>query len=120
MAPAPSARLPRFQRLPGHGRPRPGRARPRRHPADRAVPPALRFAGTDDDDITNATNRTPYPTLHLIREASIDRAVQAFPEAEAIFEVNMATLEKLGPEGWARSTSGPRCAAGRLWQAPKP
>ena len=63
--------------------------------------PRFQFAGTDEDDITNATNRAPYPTLHLIREASIDRAVAAFPEAEAIYEANMATLEKLGPEGWA-------------------
>ena len=41
-----------------------------------------------------------YPTLHLIREASIDRAVEAFPEAESIYEANIATMEKLGPEGW--------------------
>ena len=63
--------------------------------------PRFQFAGTDEDDITNATNRAPYPTLHLIREASIDRAVAAFPEAEAIYEANMASLEKLGDEGWA-------------------
>jgi hypothetical protein len=69
--------------------------------------PQFQFAGTSDDDITNFTNRAPYPTLHLIREASIDRAVQAFPEAEAIFEVNMATLEKLGPDGWAALDVGP-------------
>ena len=69
--------------------------------------PRFVFAGTQDDDITNFTNRTPYPTLHLIRETSIDRAVQAFPEAEAIFEVNMATMEKLGPEGWAALDVGP-------------
>lgn len=62
--------------------------------------PRYRFAGTPADDITNYTNRAPYPTLHLIREASIDRAVQAFPEAEAIYEANMATLEKLGHAGW--------------------
>ena len=63
--------------------------------------PRFQFAGTDEDDITNATNRAPYPTLHLIREESIDRAVEAFPEAEAIYEANMATLERLGPRGWA-------------------
>jgi hypothetical protein len=62
--------------------------------------PQYQFAGTDENDITNFTNRSPYPTLHLIREASIDRAVSAFPQAEAIFEVNMATLQKLGLEGW--------------------
>ena len=63
--------------------------------------PRFQFADTEPDDITNATNRAPYPTLHLLREESVDRAVAAFPEAEAIFERNMATLEKLGTQGWA-------------------
>ena len=63
--------------------------------------PQFQFADTEPDDVTNATNRAPYPTLHLLREESVDRAVAAFPEAEAIFERNMATLEKLGPQGWA-------------------
>ena len=62
--------------------------------------PDFQFADTEPDDITNYTNRSPYPTLHLIREASIDRAVEAFPEAEMIYEVNMATMEKLGHAGW--------------------
>ena len=70
--------------------------------------PRFQFAGTDADDITNATNRAPYPTLHLIREDSIDRAVAAFPEAESIYEANMATLEKLGHAGWAALQVGPR------------
>ena len=69
--------------------------------------PRYRFAGTAPDDITNFTNRAPYPTLHLLREASIERAVQAFPEAEAIYEANMATLERLGPEGWHALDLGP-------------
>ena len=69
--------------------------------------PQYQFAGTDENDITNFTNRSPYPTLHLLREASIDRAVEAFPEAEAIFEVNMATLEKLGLDGWQALQVGP-------------
>lgn len=69
--------------------------------------PRFQFAGTAEDDITNATNRAPHPTLHLIREASIDRAVEAFPEAETIFEANMATLEKLGHAGWAALDVGP-------------
>ena len=63
--------------------------------------PDYQFEGTTPDDIENATNRSPYPTLHLIREASIDRAVAAFPEAEAIFEANIETMQKLGPAGWA-------------------
>lgn len=64
--------------------------------------PDYQFAGTDIDDITNFTNRSPYPTLHLIREDSIDEAVKAFPQAEAIFETNMATMEKLGLSGWKK------------------
>lgn len=70
--------------------------------------PRFQFADTAEDDITNATNRAPYPTLHLLREESIDRAVEAFPEAEAIFEANMQTLEELGEEGWQALDVGPR------------
>ena len=69
--------------------------------------PLYQFAGTDEDDITNFTNRSPYPTLHLIREASIDRAVAAFPEAEDIFEANMATMNRLGLQGWQDLNVGP-------------
>jgi hypothetical protein len=63
--------------------------------------PQYRFAGADDDAIGNATNQSPYPTLHLLREASVARAVEAFPQAEAIFETNLRTLEALGADGWA-------------------
>jgi len=63
--------------------------------------PDYQFAGTQADDITNFTNRSPYPTLHLLREDSIDRAVDAFPDAESIFERNMETMERIGLEGWA-------------------
>jgi uncharacterized protein len=62
--------------------------------------PQYQFASTEPDDITNYTNRAPYPTLHLLKESSIDQAVEAFPEAEAIFEVNMETMERLGLKGW--------------------
>lgn len=62
--------------------------------------PDFQFAGTTADDITNFTNRSPYPTLHLLRESSIDRAVAVFPEAEAIYETNMETLRRLGHTGW--------------------
>ena len=71
--------------------------------------PRFQFAGTDAEDITNATNRTPYPTLHLLREDSIDRAVHAYPEAETIYERNMQVLEDLGAEGWGRLDVGARC-----------
>lgn len=69
--------------------------------------PHFQFADTEPDDITNFTNRSPYPTLHLLREDSIDRAVEAFPEAETIYETNMATLEKLGIQGWQNLDVGP-------------
>jgi hypothetical protein len=62
--------------------------------------PHFVFAGEDESDITNYTNRAPYPTLHLLREASMDRAVAAFPEAAAIYETNMETLRRLGHAGW--------------------
>ena len=65
--------------------------------------PRFQFAGTDADDITNFTNRAPWPVLHLLREASVDRAVQAYPDAAAIYEANMRTLRRLGHEGWART-----------------
>jgi hypothetical protein len=68
--------------------------------------PDYQFAGTHANDITNYTNRSPYPTLHLLREDSVDRAVAAFPDAESIFERNMATMEQLGPEGWAALNVG--------------
>jgi hypothetical protein len=63
--------------------------------------PDYRFDGTEPDDPGNASNRAPYPTLHLLREASVDRAVEAFLEAEAIFENNLRTLAALGVDGWA-------------------
>jgi hypothetical protein len=68
--------------------------------------PRFQFAGTAIDDIGNFTNRAPYPTLHLLREASIDRAVEAFPEPEAIYEANIETLERLGHAGWERLMAG--------------
>ena len=63
--------------------------------------PQFQFAGTEPDEIGNATNRSPYPTLHLLREDSVERAVAAVPEAAAIFENNIRTLEQLGAQGWA-------------------
>ena len=69
--------------------------------------PRYQFGGTDVDDMGNFSNRAPYPTLHLLREDSIDRAVEAFPEAEAIFEQNIARLEQIGPAGWQALDVGP-------------
>ena len=62
--------------------------------------PAFQFADTEPEDIGNYTNRAPYPTLHLIREESLSRAVAAYPDAEAIYGRNIETLEKLGIAGW--------------------
>lgn len=65
--------------------------------------PGYRFAdGGGDDDITHFTNRSPYPTLHLLRESSIEAAAAAFPDAADIYETNMVTLRRLGHEGWRR------------------
>jgi uncharacterized protein len=62
--------------------------------------PDYRFDGTAPDDISNYTNRAPYPIFHLLREASIDRAVAAFPDAADIYERNIETLERLGRDGF--------------------
>jgi len=62
--------------------------------------PTFQFADTEPDDLGNYTNRAPFPTLHLIREASISRAVAAYPDAEAIYGRNIETLNKLGIAGW--------------------
>ena len=72
--------------------------------------PRFQFDGTAPDDISNYTNRAPFAILHLLREESVERAVQAFPEAEAIFEQNIATLEKLGHEGWNALGFKPKAA----------
>lgn len=71
--------------------------------------PQFQFEGTEIEDITNATNRAPYPTLHLIREESLDAAVEAFPEAEMIYERNMEVLRELGHAGWQALDVGARC-----------
>jgi uncharacterized protein len=71
--------------------------------------PQYRFAGTEPGDITNATNRSPYPTLHLLREDSVERAVAAVADPEDIPHTNMHTLRQLGDAGWARLAAA--CAA---------
>ena len=63
--------------------------------------PHYRFAGTEASDIGNATNRSPWPVLQLLREASIDRVLEPIEAPEAIYEANLRTLEKLGSAGWA-------------------
>ncbi|MDO5103104.1 MAG: DUF1415 domain-containing protein [Lautropia sp.] len=74
--------------------------------------PQYQFAGTAPEDIGNATNRSPYPTLHLLRESSIDRAVAAWKgDTVQIFENNIARLEALGEDGWRELA--------RQWQPPR-
>jgi len=60
--------------------------------------PHYQFAEAEPDDIGNETNRSPHPTLHLLREESIARAVDSFGDTDSISAANLATLEKLGPE----------------------
>ena len=62
--------------------------------------PDYRFADSQPGDIENFSNRSPYPTLHLLRETSIARAVAAFPDAASIYDRNMDTLRNLGHAGW--------------------
>ncbi len=69
--------------------------------------PQFQFAGSVADDIANATNRAPYPTLHLLREDSVSRAVEALPDAHTIFQRNIEVLRRLGAEGWAALGVGP-------------
>jgi hypothetical protein len=64
--------------------------------------PQYRFAGSPARALSNATNRSPYPLLHLLREASVDRAVAACPDPQDIVAANQATLQRLGPAGWER------------------
>ncbi|CAG2132255.1 hypothetical protein LMG19282_00574 [Cupriavidus campinensis] len=64
--------------------------------------PDYQFEGTEADDIENYTNRAPYPILHLLREDSIARAAEAFPDAADIYERNQATMRRLGIDGYRR------------------
>ncbi|WP_027797374.1 DUF1415 domain-containing protein [Paraburkholderia acidipaludis] len=74
--------------------------------------PHYQFEGTEPDDIENYTNRAPWPILHLLREASIERAVAAFPDAADIYERNQATLRRLGLQGWRDWMNRPGDKAG--------
>lgn len=69
--------------------------------------PQYQFADTEADDVTNCSNRSPYPTLHLLRESSVERAVAAHPDTEQIYRDNIRTLRQLDREGWARLDVGP-------------
>lgn len=62
--------------------------------------PDYQFAESGFDDIENFSNRSPFPTLHLLREVSVARAVAAFPDGSRIYEKNIDTLRALGHAGW--------------------
>ncbi len=67
--------------------------------------PHYQFAGTNPDDAENLTNRAPYPILHILREDSVAKAVEAYPEPDTIIERNIATMEKLGADGFRKLLS---------------
>ena len=69
--------------------------------------PDYQFADAAPDAVDNLSNRSPYPTLHLLREDSVSRAVDAYPETDSIYEDNIRTLRRLGHEGWLRWMQGP-------------
>lgn len=62
--------------------------------------PGYQFAGTSADDVENLTNQSPYPMLHVLREDSVSRAVEAFPDAALIYDRNTALLREMGVAGW--------------------
>lgn len=64
--------------------------------------PKYQFAGTAPEDVTNYTNRSPYPMLHLLRESSVTKVLETFQNPEAIPEKNIETLNDLGIEGWKK------------------
>jgi len=62
--------------------------------------PRYQFAGSQPGDVENRTNQSPYPTLHLLREDSVSRAVEAFPDAALIYARNITLLREMGEAGW--------------------
>jgi len=68
--------------------------------------PDFVFDGEDEGDMSHFTNRSPFPTLHLIREESLEKAIESFGNTDVIFERNIETLRRLGVEGWKRLLTG--------------
>ncbi|KTD41441.1 DUF1415 domain-containing protein [Legionella parisiensis] len=58
--------------------------------------PAYQFHDTNIDDVTNYTNRSPYPMLHILREDMLDRAIDYYGNTEAIPANNILRLQSLG------------------------
>lgn len=57
--------------------------------------PQYCFTGCDQDDAQNLTNRSPYPILHILRETSLEKALERFEEPESIPEKNIIKMKKL-------------------------
>ncbi|BBQ13461.1 hypothetical protein WP1W18C01_38210 [Stenotrophomonas maltophilia] len=68
--------------------------------------PDYQFEGVAADDASNYTNRAPFPTLHLLREDSVARAVDVYPDPDVIVERNIQTLDRIGVDGWRRRLRG--------------
>jgi hypothetical protein len=64
------------------------------------------FAGSAADDPANYTNRSPYPMLHLLREASVTRAVDSYPDTTAIPERNVELLRSMPADELRRRLRG--------------
>ena len=60
--------------------------------------PDYQFADTEFDDVENYTNRSPYPILHILREASLEKAIDTYPDVENIPEKNIALLKSMGTD----------------------
>ncbi len=60
--------------------------------------PDYQFGGTDPDDAENFTNRSPYPLLHLLREASLERSIADYPAVDQIPSRNVTLMNELGRE----------------------
>lgn len=54
--------------------------------------PDYQFAGTDADDQSNLTNRSPWPLLHILREDSLEQALAQYPDSDRIPEANIARV----------------------------
>lgn len=68
--------------------------------------PDYQFEGVAANDASNYTNRAPFPTLHLLREDSVARAVDVYPDPDVIVERNIQTLDRIGVDGWHRRLRG--------------
>ena len=64
--------------------------------------PDYQFADSAADAIENFSNRSPYPTLHLLREASVERVMESMPDTDSIYRNNIKTLQELGHASWQK------------------